>query len=84
MWPKPQETEDLVTITEEILNEKFNFFCSAMAKLTQAIRWQKPTSYLSVFDHFVGLTLKGLNSFRLMLLFHNPKNKGYRELNWNK
>ena len=84
MWPKLQETEDLVTFTEEIRNGKFNFFCSAMAKLTQAIRRQKPTNYLSVFDHFVGLALKGLNSFRLMLLFYTPKNKVYRALNWNK
>ena len=26
MWPNPQETVDLVTFTEEILNEKFHFF----------------------------------------------------------
>ena len=29
-------------------------------KHTQTIRWQKPTNCLSVFDHFVGLALKGL------------------------
>ena len=29
MWPKPQETADLVTFTEEILNEKLHFLCSA-------------------------------------------------------
>ena len=28
MWPNPQETADLVTFTEEILNGKFNFLCS--------------------------------------------------------
>ena len=28
-----------------------------MVKQTQTIRWQQPTSYLSVFDHFVGLAL---------------------------
>ena len=28
MWPNPQETTDLVTITEEILNEKLHFLCS--------------------------------------------------------
>ena len=27
---------------------------------TQTIRRQKPTNYLSVFDHFVELALKGL------------------------
>ena len=28
MWPHPQETADLVTFTEEILNGKFHFLCS--------------------------------------------------------
>ena len=32
-----------------------------MVKHTQTIRRQQATNYLSVFDHFVGLTLKGLN-----------------------
>ena len=26
MWPNPQETADLVTFTEEILNRKLHFF----------------------------------------------------------
>ena len=34
-----------------------------MIKHTQAIRWQKQTNCLSVFDHFVGLALKGLKSY---------------------
>ena len=33
-----------------------------MVKHTQTIRRQKPTNCLSVFDHFVGLALKGLMS----------------------
>ena len=28
MWPNPQETADLVTFTEEILNGKVHFLCS--------------------------------------------------------
>ena len=28
MWPNPQETADLVTFTEEILNEKLQFLWS--------------------------------------------------------
>ena len=28
MWPNRQETADLVTFTEEFLNEKFHFLCS--------------------------------------------------------
>ena len=31
-----------------------------MVKHTQTIRGLLPTNYLSVFDHFVGLALKGL------------------------
>ena len=31
-----------------------------MVKHTQTIRWLFPTNILSVFDHFVGLGLKGL------------------------
>ena len=37
-----------------------------MVKHTQTIRRQKPTNCLSVFDHFVGLALKGLR------LTHDP------------
>ena len=33
-----------------------------MVKHIQAIRRQKPTNCLSVFDHFVGLWLKGLKN----------------------
>ena len=32
-----------------------------MVKNTQTIRRLLPANYLSVFDHFVGLALKGLN-----------------------
>ena len=32
MWLNPQETVDLVTFTEEILNEKLYFLCSGKAK----------------------------------------------------
>ena len=28
MRPNPQEAEDLVTFTEKLLNEKFDFLCS--------------------------------------------------------
>ena len=30
MWPNPQETADLVTFTEEIVNGKLQFLCSAV------------------------------------------------------
>ena len=32
-----------------------------MVKHTQTIRWQQPTNYLSVLDHFVELVLKRVN-----------------------
>ena len=32
MWPNPQETSDLVTFTEEILNGKLHFLCSDYEK----------------------------------------------------
>ena len=38
-----------------------------MIKHTQTIRQQQPTNCLSVFDHFVGLALKGLNILRQVL-----------------
>ena len=33
MWPNPQETADLVTFTEEILNAKMYFLCSVSRRI---------------------------------------------------
>ena len=33
MWPNPQETADLVTFTEEILNGKLHFFVQSEVRL---------------------------------------------------
>ena len=33
MWPNPQETAELVTFTEEILNGKLHFLCSGISAL---------------------------------------------------
>ena len=33
MWPNPQEIVNLVTFTEEILNGKLNFLCSASNRI---------------------------------------------------
>ena len=38
MWPNPQEAADLVTFTEEILNEKLHVFC--------AVDYPKPAALL--------------------------------------
>ena len=43
-----------------------------MIKHTKTIRRQQPTNYLSVFDHFVGLALKGL-TWATDEDFHNGK-----------
>ena len=48
-----------------------------MIKHTQTILQQQPMNRLSVFDHFVGLTLKGLTIKTLKKLFYlkkEPKN----------
>ena len=44
-----------------ITNKPFTRQPHEMVKHTQTIRRQKPTSYLSVFDYFVGLALEGLS-----------------------
>ena len=33
MWPNPQETADLVTFTEKILNGKLHFLCSVICRI---------------------------------------------------
>ena len=40
-----------------------------MVKHTQTTRQQNPTNCLSVFDHFVGLALKGFISFNKVFEF---------------
>ena len=37
MGPNPQETADLVTFTEEILNGKLHFLCSDVIRHTQTV-----------------------------------------------
>ena len=40
MWPNPQETADLVTFTEEILNGKLHFLCSAVGYALIHKNWE--------------------------------------------
>ena len=40
-----------------------------MVKLIQAIRWQEQTICLSVFDRFVGLSLKVLSHLNIREIF---------------
>ena len=41
MWPNPQETADLVTFTEEILNGKLHFSCSVKIEIHAFMLLQK-------------------------------------------
>ena len=43
-----------------------------MVKHTQTNRQQQPTNYLSVFDYFVGLALKGLSRYSLQYSMLKP------------
>ena len=44
-----------------------------MLKHTQTIRRQKPTNCLSVFEHFLGLVLKGLRVRRKLVIKFDQK-----------
>ena len=56
-----------------------------MDKQTQTICWQQPTNCLSVFDHFLGLALKGLRDLKvpvessLELCQENASNNSFME-----
>ena len=54
MWPNPQETADLVTFTEEILNGKLHFLCSIIARDVFGF-------LLNIYDE--AFSLKGVNYF---------------------
>ena len=65
MWPNPQFPADLVTFTEEILNEKLHFLCS------------DPSSDLIIFkiwrvvDFKQELTLSNERTYQDMSIKHN-------------
>ena len=39
MWPNPSIAADLVTFTEEILNGKLDFLCSAIYSVNSMFNW---------------------------------------------
>ena len=45
MWPNPQETGDLVTFTEEILNGKLYFCAVFVCKTSYSIQWKDCFGY---------------------------------------
>ena len=48
MWPNPQETADLVTFTEEILNEKYHFLWSVMGHISNY--WKNTVTLARTID----------------------------------
>ena len=64
MWPNPQETADSVTFTEEILNEKLHFSCSAFYTDTSSILSLPPIAIIeiklkiNIFNEKSGQTLR--------------------------
>ena len=53
-----------------------------MVKHTQTIRRQKPTNCLSVFNHFVGLALKGLRYQFMGLIMIDIEQVKFMEKFW--
>ena len=49
MWPNPQESVDLVTFTEEILNGKLHFLCSVNVEFQMKVL-KCPSHYLHWLD----------------------------------
>ena len=72
-WMKKELTADIQTHFLEFKQRKvyqpFKRQPNKMAKHTQAICRLLPTNCLNVFDHFVGLVLKGLNTSAFQRLF---------------
>ena len=57
----------IITRVAPVLQKHFLLYCinplsanPQNGQTTQTIRWQQPKNCLRVFDHFVGLALKGL------------------------
>ena len=59
MWPDPQETVDLVTFTEEILDRKLHFMCSAIS-----VFWSFLFGYRGVkYSFYRDLMLQSMPNF---------------------
>ena len=61
MWPNPQESADLVTFAEEILNGKPHFLCSADTINLESLLWMYvPNSwnFMVLYDTLVFTNLK--------------------------
>ena len=62
MWHSPQFPTDLVTFTEEILNEKLNFLCSKATWNLIYIKFQKKFLGFWVFTRIESLRFNSIAS----------------------
>ena len=51
MWPNSQETVDLVTFTEEILNGKLFFLCNDKKELWEGVKWLRSESQIAYLNY---------------------------------
>ena len=65
MRPNPQETADLVTFTEEVLNEKLHFLCS--------VRWSQTNDHVLQQKHYIDVLQATNKCIRTM-----PRQKNIR------
>ena len=68
MWPNPQETSDLVTFTEEILNRELHFLCIEITvnwkAIFQEIMLEILLMCLGFFKEFAdSLIIQGIKRF---------------------
>ena len=61
MWPNPQETVEMATFTEEILNRKLHFLCSDMweySRIFYAVNCMKVKKVVKLYSNNVLLLFK--------------------------
>ena len=84
IWPNPEETSDLVTFTEEILNGKLHFLCSVCCNIFRlsltilgcyvlTLSWRRS---LSCRNHLIDLQNKSLDWFPFDRDFRHEMVKG--------
>ena len=81
MWLNPQETADLVTLTEEILHGKLHFLHS---KCEVQRRIQNPAKHLrwTIFDRVVNVPLRSSTSLpspKIKIVFSKSQGISFRK-----
>ena len=73
MWPNLQSPADLVTFTEEVLNGKLHFLCSALDILVSNVIFQfSPICSVHWFDFIISGAASPNNSSYLVGLIWKP------------